>query len=60
MNKLYIKKIVKRNILLEDLKPTTNEYKLVMYEYETKRINPNYRPNYNLVVRKRVRERIEK
>ena len=60
MNKLYIKKIVKINILLEDLKSITNEYKLVMYEYETKRINLNYRPNYNLVVRKRVRERIEK
>jgi hypothetical protein len=60
MNKLYITKIVKRNTLLEDLKSTTNEYKLVIYEYETKRINPSYRPNYNLIVRKRVRERIKK
>jgi hypothetical protein len=38
----------------------TNEHKLVMYEYEIKRINPNYRPKSQTCSEKEVRERIEK
>jgi hypothetical protein len=41
MNKLYIQKVVKKNILLE--------------EYKTKRINPSYRPKSQ--TKREVRER---
>ena len=34
----------KKTYYLKTWSLTTNEYKLVMYEYETKTINPNYRP----------------